>query len=66
MLVALGTVIVTVSEDAPGAAVLLTTLQPLLLPLVSVVPIGLSSVTPAGSVSVNVTFWEAPLVLVNA
>ncbi len=64
--VALGTVIVTVSEVPAGAALVLSTTQPLLLPLVSVWPTGLSSVTPAGSVSVKVTAWAAPLVFVNA
>ncbi len=45
---------------------MLSTTQPVLLPLVSVWPTGLSSVTPAGSVSVKVMSWEAPLVFVNA
>jgi hypothetical protein len=66
VLVALGTVIVTVAEEAPGAAVEFTTLQPVLLPLVTVVPMGLSNVTPAGSVSVKVTVCAAVLVFVNA
>ncbi len=38
----------------------------MLLPLVLVVPTGLSRVTPDGSVSVNVAVWLLPLVFVNA
>jgi hypothetical protein len=60
-----GTATVTVTEVAPGMAVGAVRLQ-VPVPLVFVVPIGSSSETPPGNVSVKVTVCVAPVVFVSA